>query len=91
MVVPLVQNTLKGLGCGMLGYVVVRANGRGAIFRSHIQLVNDNAIFDACNLTLYKNQGYLAVFPVKSVPFPKKLGGLQSMSKCNDSLVALNS
>ena len=75
MVVPLVKNTLKGLGCGMLGYVVVRTNGRGATFRSHIQLVNDNAIFDAGNLTLNKNQGYVAVFPVKSVPFPKKSVG----------------
>ena len=54
MVRPLVKNTWKGLGCGMLGYGVVKANGGGAIFLSRIQLVNDNAIFDAGNLTLNK-------------------------------------
>ena len=78
MVMPRVKNTWKGLGCGILGYVVVKANGGGAIFLSHTQLVNDNAIFDAGNLTLNKNQGCLAVFPVKSVPFPKKIGWLYS-------------
>ena len=54
MVRPLVKNTWKGLGCGMLGYGVVKANGGGAIFLSRIQLVNDNAIFDAGNLPLNK-------------------------------------